>query len=253
MYSESSRGRSERSNASSCGLAALPVTVRLSSSFSIIAAISVTVACSRACKHALGFGEQFQRLPYAVTDGDIVGKLPDGGGRLLVAVAERQQRVQDVRRNGRRAMNVDRDRDIGAELVLELKQNAFRGLLPDAGNLREATGLLHGDRLRKLGNRQPGQHGERGPRADAVDFDELAKRTALVLAAEAIEQMRILAHDEMREQRDALAGRGQVVERSHRHVDLVRDALHVEQKLRRILLEKYSGQAADHGTGSRGA
>src|SRR5438552_9776253 len=144
MYSESSRGRSERSNASSCGLAALPVTVRLSSSFSIIAAISVTVARPRPCQQVLGFGEQFQRLPYAVADGDVVGKLLDDGGCLLVAVPERQQRMQDIRRNGRRAMNVDRDRDIGAELVLELEQNAFRGLLPDAGNLREAAGLLHG-------------------------------------------------------------------------------------------------------------
>ena len=96
--------------------------------------------------------------------------------------------MQDVRRNGRRAVNVDRDRDIGAELVLELEENPFRGLFPDAGNLRETAGLLHGDRLRKLGDRQPGQYGERDPRADAVDLDEPAKRAALVFAAEAVQQ-----------------------------------------------------------------
>ena len=59
--------------------------------------------------------------------------------------------------------------------------------------------------------------------------------------------MRVLANDEMGEKRDALAGGRQVVERAHRHVDFVSDALNVEQKLRRILLEQYAGEAADHG------
>ena len=65
-------------------------------------------------------------------------------------------------------------------------------------------------------------------------------------AAEAEEEMRVLAHDEMSEEHDALARGGQVVERAHRHVDFVGDALHVEQDLRRVLLDEDSGEAADH-------
>ncbi len=78
-------------------------------------------------------------------------------------------------------------------------------------------------------------------------FSELPERAPLVLGAETEQQMRVLAHDQMGEQRHALAGRRKVVERAHRHVDLVRDALHVEQELRRILLDEDSGESADHG------
>ena len=71
-----------------------------------------------------------------------------------------------------------------------------------------------------------------------------------VSRAEAEEKMRILAHDEMREQRDLVAHIGQVVERAHRHVDLVGDALDVEQNLRRILFDERAGEASYHGRGS---
>ena len=60
---------------------------------------------------------------------------------------------------------------------------------------------------------------------------------ALRLGGEAVQQMRILAHQQMGVQRDLRAGRGQLVEGAHRHVDLVADALHVDQHLRRMLLE----------------
>ena len=50
----------------------------------------------------LCLGEQLQRLPDAVADGEAVGQLLDCGHRFLVAVAQRQQRVQDVARRGRR-------------------------------------------------------------------------------------------------------------------------------------------------------
>ena len=58
--------------------------------------------------------------------------------------------------------------------------------------------------------------------------------------------MRVLAHDQVREQRKPVADVGQVVERAHRHVDLVGDALDVEQDLRRVLLQQGPGETADH-------
>jgi hypothetical protein len=50
----------------------------------------------------------------------------------------------------------------------------------------------------------------------------------------------------MREQRNLLAEDREVVEGAHRHVDFVRDALHIEQDLRRILLDERTGKAAYH-------
>jgi hypothetical protein len=90
------------------------------------------------------------------------------------------------------------------------------------------------------------QHRQRGARADAGDPDQLAERAALGLGEEAVEQLRVLAHHQVREQRDPLAERRQVVERAHRDVDLVAHALHVEQHLRRRLREQHARQSTDH-------
>src|SRR5947207_8271247 len=169
IYSFSSRGRSERSNASSCGLNGFPVTVRLSSSFSIIAGQSVTALS------ALRLCEELQRLSYSVAHRETGRKLLHDVGGFPVAIAEREQRMQDVRRNGCRTVYVHRRRHIGAEFVFQLEQNPLCRLLADARNLRESAGLLQRDCLRQLRDRQPRQHGERDLGADTVHLDELAK------------------------------------------------------------------------------
>ena len=147
-------------------------------------------------------------------------------------------------------MHADAGGDVGAELVLQFEQQPLRSLLADAGDLRELAGVLHRHRLRELGDRETGEDRQRGARADAADLHELPERSPLVVGAEAEEKVRVLPDDEMGKEHDALAGRGQVVERAHRHVDLVRDALHVEQQLRRVLLDEDSGEATDHGEGN---
>src|SRR6185436_11088587 len=58
--------------------------------------------------------------------------------------------------------------------------------------------------------------------------------------------MRVLAHHEMRMQRHGLAGGGKVVERAHRHVDLVADAGHIEQHLRGIFGYEGARKTTDH-------
>ncbi len=52
--------------------------------------------------------------------------------------------------------------------------------------------------------------------------------------AEAVEDLGVFAHHEVRQQRNPLAGMRQVVERAHRHIDLVTDAVAVHHHLRRI-------------------
>src|SRR5690349_19696175 len=63
---------------------------------------------------------------------------------------------------------------------------------------------------------------------------------------ESIELVRILADRQVREQSDALADRGQGVERTHRHVDLVSDATDINQHARRMFGGKRAGDPADH-------
>ncbi|CAM2144516.1 hypothetical protein PT2222_160069 [Paraburkholderia tropica] len=171
----------------------------------------------------------------------------DGRDAFLFGIAEREQRVEDVagvigrrRRSGHRAQ-------VGAELALEFEQQTFGRFLADAGHAREARGVLHGDRLREVVDAHAREHRERHARADAADLEQFAKRGAFFDRAEAVEQMRVFAHDHLREQHDFFAIAGQVVERAHRHVDFVADAVAVDEQVRRVLFQQYAGNATDHG------
>src|SRR5215472_15206148 len=124
MYSPSARGRSVRSNASSCGVAG----VAIRRSVSIIASLCL--------------GEELQRLLDAVGDRDALGQILDRVRGFLVAVAERDQRVQHVRGDRRSAMDPDPRSEIRAELVLELEEQPLRRLLADAGDPGEPPRLL---------------------------------------------------------------------------------------------------------------
>jgi len=67
------------------------------------------------------------------------------------------------------------------------------------------------------------------------DLHQLAEGGTLLGGEKPEQHLRVLAHHEMGQQRHALAERRQVVERAHRHVDLVADAADVDQQLRRVL------------------
>src|SRR6266567_1067600 len=221
MYSSSARGRSVRSTTTSCGLEGAAAMRR---SVSIILELCL--------------GQQLQGLPYAIAHRNAFGQLLHRVRGFLVAVAEREQRVQNVRGDRRRAVHAHRRGHVRAELVLELEQQTLRGFLADAGYAGELSRLLHRDRLCEFRNRQPGQYRQRGAGADAADPDELPERPALVLGTKAEQQMRVLAHDEMCEQNDLVSQIGEIVEGAHRDIDLVGHPLHVEQDLRRILLDE---------------
>src|SRR5204863_6867711 len=72
---------------------------------------------------------------------------------------------------------------------------------------------------------------------------------ALVVGEEAVQDLRVLAHDEVREQRDTLADGGQVVEAAHRYVDFVADTVDVDEQLGRGFFGEGAGEASDHGAG----
>ena len=99
-YSSRPRGRSARSSTSSCGLTGAAAIRR---SVSIMRLLCLQCRGLRpGRKPSSRLGQQLQRLPDAVADGEAFGQLLDRGDRFLVAVAQRQQRVQDVARRGAR-------------------------------------------------------------------------------------------------------------------------------------------------------
>src|ERR1022692_1034146 len=229
MYSSSARGRSVRSSTSSCGFTGAAATRRSASIIGLL--------CLR---------QQLQRLPDAVGKRDTLRQLFDRVHRFLVAVAKGNQGVKYVRGYRRGAVYGYSRRQVGAQLVLQLQEKPLGGLLADARYFGQATRLLHRDGLCELGDGKARQDRECDARADAADLDQLSERATLVFRSETEEQVRVLAHDQMREQGDAVAHVGQVVERAHRHVDFVRDTLHIEQNLRRVLLDQRTGKTSDH-------
>src|SRR6185312_2039396 len=154
IYSSSARGRSVRSSTSSCGLTGAAAMRR---------SVSIIVAS------ASRLGEHLQCLPDAIGDGDAIGQLLYGVHGFLVAVTQRDERVEDVGGGRRRTVHADRGRYFDAKLVLELQQHSLRRLLADARNLGKAPRVLNRHRLRELRDRQAGEHRQRGPRTGAAD------------------------------------------------------------------------------------
>src|SRR5690606_10392905 len=85
-----------------------------------------------------------------------------------------------------------------------------------------------------------------GTRTHAGDLHELTKGLPLCFCAETEKQMHVLAHDEVGMERDLSTNGGQVVERAHRHVNLITDALHVDEHQRWKLFQQQAGYSADH-------
>ena len=115
------------------------------------------------------------------------------GERFLLAVAEAEQRVEDVARAGCAGLAGL----ASASLPFSSSSSRSAVFLPMPGTLVRRLRVLQRHRLREIGDRKPGEHGERGARADAGDADQLAERGALLERGEAVEDVRVLAHHEV--------------------------------------------------------
>ena len=102
------------------------------------------------------------------------------------------------------------------------------------------------DGLGQIIDAHAAQNAQRHARANARNFDQLAKRRPLGRAGKAVEQLRILAHDELRQQADTLANGRQVVKSAHWHLHFVADTSAVHQHLGRVLLQQGAGQFTYH-------
>ena len=70
---------------------------------------------------------------------------------------------------------------------------------------------------------------------DAGDADQLPEGATLRFAEETVEEVPVLAYREVGQQHHRGAGLGQVVDRTHRRIDLVTNAMYVDEKLGRVL------------------
>src|SRR5687768_16376435 len=140
---------------------------------------------------------------------------------LALIIAKGQERTHDFPAR-RAAIRTCRGGHL-RQLVAQLEQQALCRLLADAGDLREAAGILRRNRRRKVVDRETREHRERHLGAHAADLEELAERAAFGGREDAVQKVRILAHDQVREQRHLLPRTRQRIERAHGNVDLVAD------------------------------
>ena len=77
-------------------------------------------------------------------------------------------------------------------------------------------------------------------------FEQIAKQRALRFGEKAEEYVRVLAHDEMRHERQRLPRVGQPIERRHRRLELVTHAADVERQRRRSFRDQGAAEETDH-------
>ena len=136
---------------------------------------------------------------------------------------------------------------MGHEFAAQFQHHAFGGFFADAGGGGEAFDVFFGDGLRQLVGIHGRQDAQCGFGTDAADFDQLAEGGALLGRGESKQQMRVFADDKLGVEMDGFANGGQVVESLHGNVGFITDAVDVDNDLRRIFLNQFACEPADHG------
>ena len=90
------------------------------------------------------------------------------------------------------------------------------------------------------------QHAERHPGTDAIDLEQRAKQRPLVRRREAVQNLGVLAHQQMRMQEDVGPDFRQVEKCRHRCLDLIADAAALDDDMRRMLGSQPTVQRTDH-------
>src|SRR6185437_6434705 len=228
-YSASRRGRMALSTASSS---------RVASTAIVLSACKMDLLRRRALQGAADqlFGGMCTRT----------GRL-EQARRLRRLVAQSHQRAEGLglgtRPRGHGARRVGARR---LETVAHLDEQALRGLAADPRHLDERGHILalHAERERLDTQSREQRQGDLG--ADARYLDQAAKETPLVLGAERVEDMRILAYHQMGEQPHLFANRRQMEESRHGRLELIAEASGLHQQLRRSLRDDAPPYRPDH-------
>src|SRR6185312_7972935 len=99
---------------------------------------------------------------------------------------------------------------------------------------------------REFGGGDARQYRQRDARADAGHLLQVAEQRAFVIAQETVQRDGVFLVRVVGEQDHFLADVRQVVQRGHRHFQLVADAAHFDQHPRRPLGDQRAAQTADH-------
>ena len=115
-------------------------------------------------------------------------------------VTQRNQGVDDVvrplpRRRQAQRRKARRQRH-GNQFAAQFQNHAFGGFLPMPGR-GQAFDVFVGNCAGKFVGGHGGEYAQRGFRADAADFDQLAERRPLVGSRKAEQQMRVFTDDEL--------------------------------------------------------
>ncbi len=113
------------------------------------------------------------------------------------AVAGEHPRVVPARDHDRRRRGARR-----ADLLAQLDDDPLGRPLADPRRRLQARGVAGGDGAEHLARRAAGEDGERHLRPDGLHADQQQEQVALLLGGEAVEQQRVVAHDQVRVQRD---------------------------------------------------
>ena len=112
----------------------------------------------------------------------------------------------------------------------------------DAGECRH---LLSQHAAREALDTHAREHAERNLRADTGDLEQVAEQAPLLLGRETVEDMRILAHHQVRDQVHGLAHRGQIQEGGHGCFELIAHTADIQRHRRGRLGRNASVQEAD--------
>src|SRR3954469_14277136 len=201
------RGRRDTSSSSSARRPGVWMRSRLSAATPGVRIRSGVIGRPPACGWRSGSSP---RLAQRVRD-QVLGRLAGGAVEQLVgllggeaeadqAVAGEQPRVVAPRADDRVV------RRGGADLLAQLDDDPLRRALADTLDRLEPRRVPRRHGGEQLARRAAGEDGERDLGADGLDADEQQEEVALGLRGEAVEQQRVVAHDQVSVEGGGLAG-----------------------------------------------
>src|SRR5580692_1791211 len=130
--------------------------------------------------------------------------------------------------------------------VAHLNDDSFRGFSADAGNSLQHGHILGLDGAQKILHARPGQHTQCDLRPHSRYFEQPAEQAPLAVGSEAEQNVRILAHHQVSEQRDRFTGGRQPVKSRHRRFQFIADAIDIQHQGWRLLHRQPALEEADH-------
>ena len=132
------------------------------------------------------------------------------------------------------------------ELVPQFDDDSLRGFLADAGQAREGRTVAVRDVARQLTARGARENVQRQLGADAADAQQPPEQGAFRGGGKSIQRLVVLGGLQVGAQHQGLAGRRQLREQAGGHLDLVTDAVDVDDQQWGVFRDQGSRQSRYH-------